>query len=48
MEEEVKDGLWSLKPFKAPVSVGLHDGFYQQFWQEVGNSVSKEVLDIFE
>ena len=47
MEEEVKDGLWSLRPFKAPGPNGLYVGFYQQFWGDVGNSVCKEVLDIF-
>ena len=46
-EEEVKDGLWSLRPFKAPGPDGLHAGFYQQFWGDVGNSVCNEVLDIF-
>ena len=45
--EEVKDGLWSLRPFKALGPDGLHAGFYQQFWGDVGNSVCKEVLDIF-
>ena len=47
-EEEVKDGLWSLRPFKAPGPDGLHAGFYQQFWGDVGNSVCNEVLDISE
>ena len=46
-EEEVKDGLWSLRPFKASGPDGLHARFYQQFWGDVGNSVCKEVLDIF-
>ena len=48
IEEEVKDGLWSLRPFKAPGPDGLHAGFRQQFWGDAGNSVCKEVLDIFE
>ena len=30
-EEEVKDGLWSLRPFKALGPDGLRAGFYQQF-----------------
>ena len=45
MEEEIKDGLWSLRPFKAPCPDGLHVGFYQQFWGDVGNLVCKEVLE---
>ena len=48
VEEDVKNGLWSLKPFKAPRPDGLHTGFYQQFKHEVGNSVCKEVIAIFE
>ena len=47
VEEDVKNGLWSLKPFKAPGAAGLHVGFYQQFWHEVGKSVSKVVMDVF-
>ena len=27
--QEVKKGMWSLKPFKAPGLDGLHDGFFQ-------------------
>ena len=46
-EEDVKNGLWSLKPFKAPGVDGLHAGFYQQFWHEVGKSVSEVVMDVF-
>ena len=30
-EEEIKLGLWSLKPFKAPGADGLHAGFFQYF-----------------
>ena len=28
---EVKDGLWCLKPFKAPGPDGLHAWFFQSF-----------------
>ena len=47
VEEDVKNGLRSLKPFKAPGVDGLHAGFYQQFWHEVGKSVSEVVMDVF-
>ena len=30
-DEEIKLGLWSLKPFKAPGADGLHAGFFQYF-----------------
>ncbi|KAL0017636.1 hypothetical protein SO802_004705 [Lithocarpus litseifolius] len=48
VEEEIKSGLWSLKPFKAPGADGLHAGFYQQFWHEVGKSVCEVVMNVFE
>ena len=46
-EEEIKVALWSLKPFKAPRSDGLHAGFFQNFWPVVGDSVSEEVKKVF-
>lgn len=45
--QEVKDGLWSLKPFKAPGPDGLHIGFFQAYWNIVGSSVFEEVKEIF-
>ena len=30
-DEEIRRGLWALKPFKAPGSDGLHAGFFQHF-----------------
>ena len=47
VEEDVKNGLWSLKPFKAPRVDGLQAGFLQQFWHEVGKSISEVVMDVF-
>ena len=44
---EVKEGLWSLKPFKAPGPDGIHAGFFQAYWQQVGNSVINEVFKVF-
>uniref|UniRef100_A0A2N9GZ20 DUF4283 domain-containing protein n=1 Tax=Fagus sylvatica TaxID=28930 RepID=A0A2N9GZ20_FAGSY len=43
---EIKESLWSLKPFKAPGPDGLHPGFFQHCWHQVGDSVSKEVIQI--
>ena len=46
-EEDVKEGLWALKPFKALGLDGLHAGFFQYFWFDFGNSVCLEVIPIF-
>ena len=46
-DEEIKNGLWSLKAFKAPGPDGLHAGFFQRFWLTVGSSVKEEVKRIF-
>ena len=45
--EEIKLGLWALKPFKAPGLDGLHVGFYQHFWIKVKNFVCMEIRQIF-
>lgn len=47
-EEEIRAGLWALKPFKAPGPDGLHAGFYQCFWLVVKNSICNEVKGIFD
>lgn len=47
VDEDVRSGLWALKSFKAPGPDGIHAGFYQHFWHEVGNSVYEEVKKIF-
>lgn len=48
MDEEIRANLWTLKPFKAPRLDGLHVGFFQHFWAEVGNSVCLEVKRVFD
>ena len=45
--EEIKDAFWSMKPFKAPGSDGLHAGIFQRFWLLVGDSVREEVMRVF-
>lgn len=45
--EEIKDALWSMKPYKASSPDGLHAGFFQHFWLLVGNSVREEVMRAF-
>ena len=44
---EVKEALWSMKPFKAPGPDGLHAGFFQRYWSIVGNTIFREVKEIF-
>ena len=39
--------MWSLKPFKALGSDGIHAGFFQRFWPIVGRSIIREVQKIF-
>ena len=36
-----------MKPYKAPGINGLHVGFFQRFWLVVGESVKKEVKEVF-
>ena len=45
---EVKEGLESLKPLKAPGPDGIHAGFFQAYWQQVGTSVVYEVFKVFQ
>lgn len=42
-DQEVKDALWSLIPFKAPGTDGLHASFFQPFWLLVGGIVTNTV-----
>ena len=44
---EVKDGLWCLKPLKAPGPNGLHAGIFQSFWSTVGSFELEEVRKAF-
>lgn len=46
-DKEISRGLWTLKPFKAPGPDGLHAGFFHRFWLVVGESMRKEVKNIF-
>lgn len=47
-EKEIKNGLWALKPFKAPGVDGLHARVFQHFWVDVRALVCQEVCSIFE
>jgi ribonuclease HI len=45
---EVKLSLWAMKPFKAPGPDGLHPGFFQRCWPQVRDSVTHEVIKVFQ
>lgn len=46
-DKEISEGLWALKPFKAPNSDSLHASVSHRFWLVVGEFVRKEVKNIF-
>lgn len=46
-DAEIKEGLWSMKAYKAPGLDGLHSRFFLRFWLVVGDSEKKEVKQIF-
>ena len=48
LDEEIRQGLWALKPFKAIGPDGLHAGFFQYFWNDIKDLVCKEVSSIFD
>ncbi|OMO88470.1 reverse transcriptase [Corchorus capsularis] len=45
---EIKDALWSLKPFKAPGTDGLHAGFFQKCWDDIKDSLVQAIKAVFE
>ena len=45
--EEIKEALWTLKPFKALGLDGLPTGFFQNSQAIVGDSMVNEVKNIF-
>ena len=47
-DDEIREGLWALKPYKAPGPDGLHAGFFQRFWPTIKESMRNEVTYIFE
>ena len=44
---EIWNALKSMKPYKAPSVDGLHAGFFQRFWLVVGDSVKREIKEVF-
>ena len=44
--QEVRESLWSMKPFKSPNPNGLHAGFFQSYWNTLGASLFEEVSSI--
>ena len=45
--KEIKDALWSMKPYKAPGPDGLYAGFLKRFWLITGDLVIREVERVF-
>ena len=46
-DQEIKNALWTMKPFKALGPNGLYAGFFQHFWLLVGDSVKCTVKEAF-
>ena len=44
---EIWNALKLMKPYKAPGVDGLHVGFFQRFWLVVGDSVKREIKEVF-
>ena len=44
---EIWNALKTMKPYKTPSVDGLHAGFFQRFWLVVGESVKKEIKEVF-
>ena len=47
LDGEIWNALKSMKPYKAPDVDGLHVGFFQRFWLVVGDSVKREITEVF-
>ncbi|KAF7815040.1 reverse transcriptase [Senna tora] len=45
--DEIRNALWSLKPFKAAEVDGFQPGFYQKFWSIVERFVSSDIQQDF-
>lgn len=43
--EEVKNAVFGMNAFKAPGPDGFHAGFFQKQWHNIGDSVTRLVLD---
>lgn len=47
-KEEVKEALFSIYPTKAPRTDGMTRAFFQQYWEIIGDQVTKEIQGFFE
>ena len=47
-EIEIKEGLWALKPYKAPGPNGFYAEFFQRFCLILRDSIRNEMKKIFE
>ncbi|GLT63476.1 hypothetical protein SLA2020_360390 [Shorea laevis] len=46
-ELEIKQAVFSMKPFKAPGPDGLHAAFFQKFWSVLKDKLCTEIRNIF-
>lgn len=47
-KEEVRETIYSINPESAPGPYGFSSLFFQKFWPSIGESVTKEILEVFE
>ena len=47
IDQEIKNVIWLMKPFKVPRLDGLYAGFFQRSWLLVSKSVTEAVHDVF-
>lgn len=45
-EKDVKKALFQIHPSKAPGKDGFNANFFRKFWPEIGESVTREVLQV--
>lgn len=47
-KEEVREAIFSIEAESAPGPDGMSGAFFQKFWSEIGDEVTKEIQEVFE